>query len=127
MSVALQHTDAKDALDALKAVHPGRVSTCLLDLTSERGAASAITQTVQWGSRLDAVAHLMGGWVGGAKGADTSLGVWEAMMTLNLTSAFLLTRGSIPPMIEGGAPHGMSLIRRSARTVSARVNDPGAP
>ena len=114
VSVALHHTDAKNALDALKAAHPGRISTCLLDLTNERGADSAITQTVQWGGRLDAVAHVMGGWVGGAKVADTALGVWEAMMTLNLTSAFLLTRAAIPRMIEGGG--GGSLVYVSSRT-----------
>jgi NAD(P)-dependent dehydrogenase (short-subunit alcohol dehydrogenase family) len=112
VSVALHHTDAKNALDELKSAHPGRVSTCLLDLSKELGAASAITQTVQWGGRLDAVAHLMGGWVGGAKVADTSLGVWEAMQTLNLTSAFLLTRAAIPRMIEGG---GGSLVYVSSR------------
>ena len=113
VSVALHHTDAKNALDPLKAAHPGRVSTCLLDLSKELGAASAITQTVQWGGRLDAVAHLMGGWVGGEKVADTSLGVWEAMMSVNLTSAFLLTRAALPRMLEGG---GGSLVYVSSRT-----------
>ena len=112
VSVALHHTDAKNALDPLKSAHPGRISTCLLDLSKELGAASAITQTVQWAGRLDAVAHLMGAWVGGDKVADTSLGVWEAMMTLNLTSAFLLTRAAIPRMIEGG---GGSLVYVSSR------------
>ncbi|MFL5383867.1 MAG: SDR family NAD(P)-dependent oxidoreductase [Longimicrobiaceae bacterium] len=113
VSVALHHTDAKNALDPLKAAHPGRVSTCLLDLSKELGATSAIAQTVQWGGRLDAVAHLMGTWVGGEKVADTSLGVWEAMMTLNLTSAFLLTRAAIPRMLEGGG--GGSLVYVSSR------------
>jgi NAD(P)-dependent dehydrogenase (short-subunit alcohol dehydrogenase family) len=54
----------------------------------------------------------MGGWVGGARLADTSLGVWEAMQSLNLTSAFLLTRAAIPRMIEGG---GGSLVYVSSR------------
>jgi NAD(P)-dependent dehydrogenase (short-subunit alcohol dehydrogenase family) len=115
VSVALHHTDAKNALDELKAAHPGRIFTCMLDLTNERGAASAITQTVQWGGRLDAVAHVMGGWVGGARLADTSLGVWEAMMTLNLTSAFLLTREAIPRMMENGGGSIVYVSSRSAR------------
>ena len=115
VSVALHHTDAKNALDELKSAHPGRVSTCLLDLSKELGAASAITQTMQWAGRLDAVAHLMGTWVGGAKVADTSLGVWEAMMTLNLTSAFLLTRAAIPRMLEGGGGSIVYVSSRAAR------------
>jgi len=115
VSVALHHTDAKNALDPLKAAHPGRVSTCLLDLSKELGAASAITQTVQWGGRLDAVAHLMGGWVGGAKVEDTALGVWEAMLSINLTSAFLLTRAAIPRMLERGAGSIVYVSSRAAR------------
>src|SRR5687768_9010420 len=115
VSVALHHTDAKNALDELKSAHPGRISTCLLDLSKELGAASAITQAVQWGGRLDAVAHLMGGWVGGAKLEETSLGVWEAMLTLNLTSAFLLTRAAIPRMLEGGGGSIVYVSSRAAR------------
>jgi len=111
VNVGMHHTDAKNALDALKAAHPGRVSTCLLDLSKELGANSAITQTVQWGGRLDAVVHLMGGWVGGDNLADTSLGEWEAMLSLNLTSAFLLARAAIPRMLDGGG----SLVFVSSR------------
>jgi NAD(P)-dependent dehydrogenase (short-subunit alcohol dehydrogenase family) len=120
VSVALHHTDAKNALDPLKAAHPGRVSTCLLDLSKELGAASAITQTVQWGGRLDAVAHLMGGWVGGATVEDTSLGVWEAMMSINLTSAFLLTRAAIPRMLERGGGSIVYVSSRAAREQRAK-------
>ncbi len=111
ISVALHHTDARDALDGLKAAHPGRVSTCFLDLTTERGADSAITQTVQWGGRLDAVVHLMGAWHGGAKVGDTTLGVWDAMHLVNLTSAFLLARAAIGRMQDGGG----SLVFVSSR------------
>lgn len=112
ISVALHHADARDALDPLKSAHPGRVSTCFLDLGTERGADSAITQTVQWGGRLDAVVHLMGAWHGGAKVADTTLGVWDAMLAVNLTSAFLLARTAIPRMQEGG---GGALVFVSSR------------
>jgi NAD(P)-dependent dehydrogenase (short-subunit alcohol dehydrogenase family) len=117
VSVALHHTDAKNALDTLKAAHPGRLFTCLLDLSKELGAASAITQTVQWGGRLDAVAHLMGGWVGGHPLAETSPGEWEAMLSLNLTSAFLLSRAAIPRMAEGG---GGSLVFVSSRAAKEK-------
>lgn len=120
VSVAMHHTDAKNALDALKAAHPGRLNTALLDLSTERGAASAITQTVQWGGRLDAVAHLMGGWVGGDRLADTPPGVWEAMQSMNLTSAFLLARAAIPRLVEGGGGSLVFVSSRSAREQRAR-------
>lgn len=115
VNVALHHSDAKNALDALKSAYPGRVSTSLLDLSKELGASSAILQTVQWGGRLDAVAHLMGGWVGGDRLADTSVGVWDAMLGLNLTSAFLLARAAIPRMIERGGGSLVFVSSRAAR------------
>jgi len=113
ISVALHHTGAKNALDGLVAAHPGRVSTCMLDLGTERGADSAIRQTVQWGGRLDAVVHLMGAWHGGAKVADTTQGVWDAMLAVNLTSGFLLARAAIPRMLEQGG--GGALVFVSSR------------
>ncbi|HSU14689.1 SDR family oxidoreductase [Longimicrobium sp.] len=115
VSVALHHTDRKDALDELKSAYAGRVSTCMLDLTTERGADSAIRQTTQWGGRLDAVAHVMGAWHGGAKVGDTSLGVWEAMMSVNLTSGFLLANAAIPRMADGGGGSIVFVASRAAR------------
>lgn len=119
-AVALHHTDAKGALDPLASAHPGRLTSFLLDLTTERGAAAAVTQTVEWGGRLDAVAHLMGGWAGGAKVADAPADVWDRMMSLNLTSAWHLSRAAIPRMLEGG---GGSLVFVSSR--AARVGRSG--
>jgi len=118
--VALHHADAKDALDALKAAHPGRVSTCMLDLTTERGAESAIIQAVQWGGGLDAVVHGMGAWSGGAKVAETPVGVWEGMMMVNLTSAFLLSRAAIPRMVERGGGSLVFVSSRAAHEARAR-------
>lgn len=113
--VALHHSDAKDALDGLKSAHPGRVATCFLDLATERGADSAVVQTVQWGGRLDAVVHGMGAWHGGAKVADTPLGVWDAMLSVNLTSGFLLARAAIPRMLERGGGSLVFVSSRAAR------------
>jgi NAD(P)-dependent dehydrogenase (short-subunit alcohol dehydrogenase family) len=115
VSVALHHADAKNALDTLASAHPGRVSTCMLDLGTERGAESAVRQTVQWGGRLDAVAHLMGAWHGGAKVADTTQGVWDAMLAVNLSSGFLLARAAIPRMLEGGGGALVFVSSRAAR------------
>jgi NAD(P)-dependent dehydrogenase (short-subunit alcohol dehydrogenase family) len=115
VTVALHHTDAKNALDELKSAHQGRISTCMLDLTTERGASSAITQTVQWGGRIDAVAHLMGAWHGGAKVGDTTVGVWDAMIATNLTSGFLLANAAIPRMLEGGGGSIVFVSSRAAR------------
>jgi NAD(P)-dependent dehydrogenase (short-subunit alcohol dehydrogenase family) len=121
LSIGLHHSDAKDALDRLKADFPGRIASSLLDLTTERGAGSAITQAAQWGGRLDAVVHLMGAYSGGAQLAETPVGVWDAMISLNLTSAFLLSRAAVPRLLDGG---GGSLVFVSSR--GAREKRAGA-
>lgn len=114
--VPLHHTDGKDALSELHAEFPGRVLTCLLDLTTERGADAAVKEAVSWAGRLDAVAHLMGAWAGGAKTADTAPDLWDRMIQLNLTSAFLLARGAIPPMLEHGGGSIVFVASRAAMT-----------
>jgi NAD(P)-dependent dehydrogenase (short-subunit alcohol dehydrogenase family) len=120
IAVGVHHSDAKDALSRLKEEYPRSIATSLLDLTTERGAASAITQAAQWGGRLDAVVHLMGAWSGGALIADTPVGVWEAMISLNLTSAFLLSRAAIPRLLENGGGSLVFVSSRGAREQRAR-------
>jgi NAD(P)-dependent dehydrogenase (short-subunit alcohol dehydrogenase family) len=115
-AVALHHTDVKGALDPLQAEFPGRVQGFLLDLTTWRGAEAAIRQTVEWGGGLGAVAHLMGAWAGGAKVAETEVELWERMMDVNLKSGYLLSRASIPRMIEGGGGSIVFVSSRAART-----------
>ncbi|HEU0054039.1 MAG TPA: SDR family oxidoreductase [Longimicrobium sp.] len=119
-AVALHHTDAKNALDALTTEFPGRLTSFLLDLTTERGAEAAVRQTAEWGERIDAVAHLMGAWQGGTKVGETPTELWDRMMDVNLKSAFLLSRAAIPPMLDAG---GGALVFVSSRT--ARVDRAG--
>lgn len=122
IAVALHHTDARDALDALRREFPGRVQSFLLDLTTWRGAEAAIRETVEFGGRLDAAVHLMGGWAGGAKVADTDVELWERMMDLNLKSGYLVARASIPRMLDGGG----SLVFVSSRAAREKRSGMGA-
>jgi NAD(P)-dependent dehydrogenase (short-subunit alcohol dehydrogenase family) len=102
--VPLHKTDKRETLDAFTRDHPGKVHGSLLDLSTERGAASAVQQAVEWGGRLDAVAHLMGAWTGGKSIPDTPADVFDAMIQINLTSAFLLAKAAVPRMSgRGGA------------------------
>jgi NAD(P)-dependent dehydrogenase (short-subunit alcohol dehydrogenase family) len=123
VAVALHHTDRKGALDPLAAAHPGRLHSFLIDLTKEMGAESAVRQTAQWGGRIDAAAHLVGAWAGGAKTAEAAVGTWDVMMEINLRSAFLLARAAIPRMLEGG---GGSLVFVSSRSAVTGRSGMGA-
>jgi NAD(P)-dependent dehydrogenase (short-subunit alcohol dehydrogenase family) len=113
--VPLHHSDGKDALAPFQREFPGRVEGALLDLTTERGVEAAVARAVEWGKRLDAVVHLMGGWAGGDKIGETTYDAWDAMMHLNLRSAFLLARSAIPHMLKQGGGAFVFTSSRAAR------------
>jgi NAD(P)-dependent dehydrogenase (short-subunit alcohol dehydrogenase family) len=52
--------------------------------------------------QLHALLNTVGGWRGGDRVEDTSLEDWNRMMTLNLQTAFLLSRAVLPPLLEAG-------------------------
>ena len=111
VAVPLYKTDTKESLDPLTQEFGKNLHTFLLDLTTERGADDAVKQVVEWGGRITAVAHLVGGYFGGAL-ADTPVEGWDRMMDLNVKSAYLVARAAIPRMVSGG---GGSLVFVSSR------------
>jgi len=52
--------------------------------------------------RIDVLAHLTGGFAGGASVAETDDDVWERMLTMNLRTAVHATRAVIPHMRKAG-------------------------
>lgn len=118
VAVPFHKTDRPDALDALKAEFGDRLNVFALDLTTERGAKAAVDGTVEWAGRLDAVVHLVGAYAGGMRIDATPVEVWDAMMELNVRSAFLVARAAVRRMLESG---GGSLVFVSSR---AAVGNP---
>ncbi|HET8656640.1 MAG TPA: SDR family oxidoreductase [Longimicrobiaceae bacterium] len=115
VAVPFYKTDVPTALDSLPAERRERIHSFALDLTTERGAEQAIRQTVEWAGRLDVVAHLVGGYSGGALLGKTSVESWDRMMELNLKSAWLISRFAIPRMLEGGGGSLVFVSSRAAR------------
>jgi NAD(P)-dependent dehydrogenase (short-subunit alcohol dehydrogenase family) len=118
--VPLHKGDAQGALDGLAHEFSGRVDTCYLDLTTERGAAAAVREALEWTGRLDAVAHLVGGWSGGILLGDTPTDLWDRMMDLNLRSAYLMARAALPVMAEAKGGSLVFVSSRAAREQRAR-------
>jgi NAD(P)-dependent dehydrogenase (short-subunit alcohol dehydrogenase family) len=112
VAVPVYKTDRPDALDEMRSHFAERLHSFALDLTTERGAEAAVRDVMEWGGNLDAVIHMIGGYSGGTLLADTSLEVWDRMIALNLTSAFLVARATMPALLEGG---GGALVFVSAR------------
>jgi NAD(P)-dependent dehydrogenase (short-subunit alcohol dehydrogenase family) len=117
VAVPFYKNDPPSALDELHSQFGARLHVFALDLTTERGAEQAVQQVVEWGGRLDSVAHLVGGYSGGARVAETPMEVWDRMVDLNLRSAWLAARFAIPRMVDGG---GGSLTFVSARAALTR-------
>jgi NAD(P)-dependent dehydrogenase (short-subunit alcohol dehydrogenase family) len=119
VAVPFYKNDPPSALDEARARFGDRLQIFALDLTTERGAEQAVQQVMEWHGRLDAVAHLIGGYSGGRRVAETPLEVWERMLDLNLRSALLTARFAIPHMVDAGGGSLVFVSARAART--ARV------
>jgi NAD(P)-dependent dehydrogenase (short-subunit alcohol dehydrogenase family) len=67
------------------------------DVTNESEVARVLTDIVNALGPLDVLINLVGGFTSGELTA-TDLGIWQKMLTLNVTAAFLLSRAVIPNM-----------------------------
>jgi NAD(P)-dependent dehydrogenase (short-subunit alcohol dehydrogenase family) len=114
VAVPFYGTDKASTLEELRAEFKEQVHTFALDLTTERGAEQAVREVRDWRGRLDVVVHLMGGYAGGVLLGDTPPELWDRMMTLNLRSAWLLSRYSIPAMLEQGGGAFVFVSSRAA-------------
>ncbi len=78
------------------------------DLTDEDSVRGLFDDVIQRAGALHVVVHTVGGFSATGPLAETALGDWERMMTLNLRSAFLCTRESLRRM--HGMPYGRIIL-----------------
>lgn len=70
------------------------------DVTDPDSVGSALAEVAARHGPVDVLVHLVGGWRGGEDVAGHSLETWDAMLTLNLRSAFVCCRAVLPGMLE---------------------------
>ena len=119
LAVDLREPDIADGIAALAA-----------DVTDPEQAARIAVQARTLFGHADALVHIAGG-AGPTRAPDlasTDLDVWNHVIALNVTSAFLLCRTLIPPMREAGFGRVVllsSIIARGEKglptTVAARL------
>ena len=74
------------------------------DMTSEADVAKLVEATrLRFGPTIDILVHVTGGLVARKKLRDLDLAHWHAVMNLNATSFYLVTRAVEPHMPNGGA------------------------
>ena len=72
------------------------------DLTTAEGTQDAVAAAVEHGGKLDVLAHVLGGFAGGAPTFETDDETWDRMITLNLRAAFVTVRAAMPAMLDNG-------------------------
>ena len=109
---------AEALLAELKAEH---INAMLLqgDLTDEADANRVVDSLVAETGRLDILVNNSGGLVKRAKIEDCPLDVWRKSLDINSTSAFLVTRRSIPYLRATGSGRIVNLLSLSVQTGGA--------
>jgi NAD(P)-dependent dehydrogenase (short-subunit alcohol dehydrogenase family) len=87
--------------------------TVAADVTDEADVRQAVSESLKQAGRIDCLINLVGGFATG-RIADTDASLWQKMLSLNLTSAFFLSRAVIPHMIERHSGRIVHIAARAA-------------
>jgi NAD(P)-dependent dehydrogenase (short-subunit alcohol dehydrogenase family) len=71
------------------------------DVTDEADVRRLVDEVTRKFGRLDVLVNLVGGFATG-RVMDTDVSLWQRMLTVNVTSAFLLSKAVLPHMVERG-------------------------
>jgi NAD(P)-dependent dehydrogenase (short-subunit alcohol dehydrogenase family) len=95
-----------------------KLSGVTADVTDPAGVTSLVAGVVEAHGRVDVLALVAGGFAGGVPVAETSDDVWDRMISLNLTSAFICARAVMPGMLERGYGRIVTVASKGAVTPS---------
>jgi NAD(P)-dependent dehydrogenase (short-subunit alcohol dehydrogenase family) len=71
-----------------------------VDVTDERATAALVAHIVSQHGRLDTLVNTVGGYAGGVTLWDLETKVFDAMLSLNLSSGYSLARAVLAPMLK---------------------------
>lgn len=75
------------------------VTALKADFTDQAQVRDLVNEVLDTSGRLDALVNLIGGFATG-RVVDTDVSLWQRMLAMNLTSAFLLSQAALPSMLE---------------------------
>jgi NAD(P)-dependent dehydrogenase (short-subunit alcohol dehydrogenase family) len=114
-TVVVTYRDARDR-DALAARTPSaardRLHGVQTDVTEGESVRRLVDEVMARHRRLDALVNAVGGFAGGDLLA-TDERAWDAMLSLNLRSAYLCCRAALPPMLAAGRGRIVNVASRS--------------
>jgi len=91
-----------EALKATLALPGDRITTLAVDLREAEDTTAAVDAVFTRFGRIDALAHLVGGWTGGTPVADADDEPYSAMLDQHLWSTLNVIRPLVPRMVAGG-------------------------
>jgi NAD(P)-dependent dehydrogenase (short-subunit alcohol dehydrogenase family) len=72
----------------------------VVDVTDERATSEFVGGILSRHGRVDALVNTVGGYVGGVKLWELETKVFDAMLSLNLRSGYVLARAVVPAMVK---------------------------
>jgi len=72
-----------------------------VDVTDEADVQRLVNDVVRKAGRIDALINLVGGFAMG-RVEETDVALWQRMLTMNVTAAFLLSKAVLPHMVARG-------------------------
>ena len=91
---------------------PG-ITALKADFTDQTQVRSLVDEVIRSSGRLDALINLVGGFATGRL-VETDVSLWQRMLTMNLTSAFLLSQAVLPFMLQHGQGRIVHVAARAA-------------
>ena len=116
LALASRSEQALDELAHDLGLSDDRVLTATVDATDPASVEQLVAGVVDRFGGLDALMNTIGGWGGGRTVHDTPVEEWEWMLTLNLRSAFHMSRAVLPVMLEAGWGRIVHTASKSADT-----------
>src|SRR5215510_10762593 len=83
------------------------------DLTDENQVMNLISTIVNRFKRIDILVNVVGGYIGGKAVTELGVNEWDLMMTMNLKSAFLISKHTLGVMKSSG--NGGKIVHVSSR------------
>ena len=91
---------------------PG-ITALKADFTDHTQVRNLVDEVIRTSGRLDALINLVGGFATGRL-VETDLSLWQRMLNMNLTSAFLLSQAVLPSMLQHGQGRIVHVAARAA-------------
>lgn len=83
------------------------------DVTDENDVRRVMAEVIKQTGRIDCLVNLVGAFAP-ARVVETEVTLWQKMLALNLTAAFLLSRAVVPPMVRQGSGRIIHIAARAA-------------